>query len=174
MRERKSFVLTLRLDLRTYATIHLFLKDNGEEVENTKSTSMVKALMYFERLVVSKNPQYEFSTYEDAIKYLEDEGIFSLSKDFHGKRNILSALQDECLLIEGYDPAEIAKMRIRRSKRPDKSLEFERAQMDLEKRLGPEVIINEESLEDSAERRLEEEKKMKEDLRKTAETKTET
>ena len=77
---------------------------------------MSLAFKFFERLIVEQHPEYEFTTFSNAIEFLEKEGVMDLTKHFTNKALVIKELQKESLVGDGIDPQILIKNKIQKAK----------------------------------------------------------
>lgn len=159
MKETKTHVANIRVDIRTFATCYMYFKEKGfNEIKGSKGRAISLAFKFFTRMVIEKHPEYEFTLHGDAVTFLESEGVINLDDKFTNKYNLVKELQFEDSSSPNSHHFIKQKIKSQKKSLPDgieSHQQMEDAQKNLEKDLfeEPEIVVNEETLEQAEERR---------------------
>ena len=101
---QRDVVIEGRLDSRDLATCAKYIVEKGCQINSNSE------LMYFvTQLAVYAIGKHEFETTSEARNYLQSIGLGGLNRSGRGVRTLQTALQNEDLQAEGFNPQYGAK-----------------------------------------------------------------
>ena len=101
-----TFSTTMKLDLRTLATLSLFWEKQGEP---TRSAAELLRLSVetFRDVVTKQDPSIEVLTTQDAINVVKSTGVVDpLASNRRNRCNLTKQLSLESSILTGYQPSE--------------------------------------------------------------------